>query len=423
MRNKYLLILFLVTSFLGFSQQYNYVDIDNTYTAEQLVKDVLVGSKCDLVSNVRYQYCDGSPASRAIYPLGYFQKNGSTFPFDDGIVISTDRSEFMEGPLTGTKNSAPLNNAFRWTGDQDLNDLINDAGGWPAGGGNDIRSASIDFEFVPMQNTVTFEYLFGSNSYQGCWGTCQNAALFGAWLIDMTTGVGENLAIVPNTNDPISIATVRDGNKLNTGCATSPNPQFFGNAHGGGANQVPAIAAAVNLAGHTTAMQSLTANVVVGRKYRIKLAIIDFCNTGNHTSAVFFKAGSFDIGDLDLGAPQLIGNGDGLCVGDSYTLKSGLDPLLFTFEWFKDGVEIPGQTGPELIVTETGDYSVKGFIPNVSSCVMEADPVRIEFFNYVSILQPKNLFLCPSAGTTTRFDLKDAVVGVTTNPNILYKFY
>ena len=426
MRNKYLLILFLVTSFLGFSQQHNYVDIDNTYTAEQLVKDVLVGSKCDLVSNVKFQYCDGSPGSRAIYPLGYFQKNGSTFPFDDGIVISTDRSEFMEGPTSNTKNSAPLNNAFRWAGDQDLNDLINDAGGFPIRAGQpvtDVRSASIDFEFVPMQNTVTFEYLFGSNSYQGCWGNCENAALFGAWLIDMTTGIGENLAQVPNTNSPISIATVRDGNKLNTGCATSPNPQFFGNAYGNGANQVPDIAAPVNLKGHTTAMQSLTANVVVGRKYRIKLAIIDFCDTGAHTSAVFFKAGSFDIGDLDLGDPQLSGSGGGWCGGDSYTLKSGLDPLLFTFEWFKDGVKIPGQTGPDLVVTETGDYSVKGFIPNVSNCVMEADPVRIEFFNYVSILQPKNLFLCPSAGTTTRFDLKDAVVGVTTNPNILYKFY
>ncbi|SFN07074.1 hypothetical protein SAMN05421741_1011, partial [Paenimyroides ummariense] len=54
MRNKYLLILFLVTSFLGFSQQPNYVDVDDTYTTDQLIKDILVGSKCDLVSNVRY---------------------------------------------------------------------------------------------------------------------------------------------------------------------------------------------------------------------------------------------------------------------------------------------------------------------------------------------------------------------------------
>lgn len=427
MRNKYLLILFLVTSFLGFSQQYNYVDIDETYTAEQLVKNVLVRSTCDLVSNVKYQYCDGSPGSKQIYPLGYFQRNGSTFGFDDGIVISTDQSYFMEGPI-GNKNSGNLNNQYRWTGDQDLNDLINDAGGWPAGAPRqDIRSATIDFDFIPLQTTVNFEYIFGSNSYQGCWGRCQNAALFGAWLTDTTTGVGQNLALVPNTTDPISIATVRDEAKTNpgatAGCGTSVNPLYFGNAYGGGPNQVPNLAAPINLNGHTVPMTSLVANVIPGRKYRIKLAIIDFCNTTSHTSAVFFKAGSFDIGNLDLGNPVLIADGNGLCVGDSYTLKSGLDANLFTFEWFKDGIKIPGKTGPNLVVTETGDYYVKAFIPNVGGCILEAEPVRVEFYEYVNILAPKNLAVCPTTGTTTRIDLKDAVVGVTTNPNILYNFY
>src|SRR5690606_37682715 len=333
MRNKYLLILFLVTSFLGFSQQYNYVAVDDTYTADQLVKDILVGSKCDLVSNVKYQYCDGSVGSRAIYPLGYFQRNGSNFPFEDGIVLSTDKSSFVPGPFDG--RSSANNNNWRWGGDQDLIDLINASGGWPIRGGQqvtDMRSSSIDFEFIPMQNTVTFEYLFGSSSYDGlgCWGDCTNASQFGAWLIDTTTGVGQNLAIVPNTTLPVSIATVRDGDKTYpndcpAGGALSVNAQFFGNAYGNAANQIPALAAPINVFGHTTNMTSLTANVIVGRKYRIKLAVIDFCTTPSHTSHVFFKAGSFDIGDLNLGNPVLIGDGNGLCVGDSYTLQSGLD--------------------------------------------------------------------------------------------------
>src|SRR5690554_2819639 len=221
MRNQYLLIVFLLACFVGYGQQYNYVEIDDSYTAEQLVKDVLVRSKCDLVSNVKYQYCDGSPGSYAdVYPLGYFNRNGSDFPFDDGIVLSTDQSILFEGPYTGANSG--LNNLYRWTGDQDLNDLINDAGGWPQNQ-NSIRSASIDFEFIPVQNEVTFEYLFGSGSYIGCWGQCDNAALFGAWLIDTTTGVGQNLAIVPNTNDPISIATVRDSIKTGVSCGV-PDP-------------------------------------------------------------------------------------------------------------------------------------------------------------------------------------------------------
>src|SRR5690606_35376698 len=133
-------------------------------------------------------------------------------------------------------------------------------GGWPIRSGQvvtEVRSASIDFEFVPMQSTVTFEYLFGSSSYSnGCWGCCKNAALFSAWLIDMTTGVGENLAKVPGTNSPISIATVRDENKTypnqcDAGVPASINPTYFGNAYGNAANQIPAIAAPINVHGHT----------------------------------------------------------------------------------------------------------------------------------------------------------------------------
>src|SRR5690606_28542221 len=56
-------------------------------------------------------------------------------------------------------------------------------------------------------------------------------------------------------------------------------------------------------------------------------------------------------------------------------------------------------------------------------CVMESDPVRVEFFDYVTISAPQNLAVCPSAGASTRFDLKDALVGTTTNPDILFSFY
>ena len=420
MRNKYLLILFLLTGILGFSQQYNYVQVDNTYTPDRLVNDVFVKSSCDLVSNVRYQNGDGSPQTLQYYTLGYFEKNGSTFPFDDGIVLCTNESQYIPGPFTGSSFDFHGSNNFRWGGDKDLNDAITAGGGAPLA---QYRSTQLQFDFIPVQKTVSFEYLFASHSYDNsCTYVCQNGAMFAAWLIDTTTGVGQNLALVPNTTDPISINTVRDVTKSGAGCA-SANAQYFANYYGAGANQTPPLSAAINYIGHTTEMQSLTANVIIGRKYTIKLAVIDFCPTMAHSSAAFFKAGSFDIGNLNLGDPVLIGEGNGLCVGDSYTLQSGLDPNLFTFEWYQDGVLMPGQTGASLTVTQTADYSVKGFIPNVSGCIMESDPVRVEFYDYVNISAPQNLEACPNAGATTRFDLKDAVVGVTTNPNILFSFY
>src|SRR5690554_4012445 len=423
MRNQYLLIVFFLTCFIGYGQQYNYVEVDDTYTPEELVKDVLVRSKCDLVSNVKYQNGDGTPQAQQYYNLAYFEKNGSTFPFEDGVVLCTDSPDEIPGPSTGYTSGA---NGERWGGDQDLNDAINDAGG---GAATQFRSTQLQFDFIPVQPTVTFEYLFASNSYHRNCGTwCQNGAMFAAWLIDTTTGVGENLAKVPNTNDPISIYTLRDGDKTYPSCSTgipsSINETYFGNAYGSLANQIPPLSAPINLSGHTRDMTSITANVVVGRKYRIKLAIIDFCGTSGHTSAVFFKAGSFDIGNLDLGDSKLVVEGDGLCVGDSYTLKTGLDPLLFAFEWFKDDVLIPGATGADYVVTETGYYKVKGYIPNVTSCVMESEPVLIEFYDYVDLDQaPSNLQACPSAGVSTRFDLNDAMVGTTSGTNWNFSYY
>src|SRR5690606_32538421 len=115
-----------------------------------------------------------------------------------------------------------------------------------------------------------------------------------------------------------SINTVRDVTKSGGACA-SVNPQFMGNVYAAPGTS-PALSAPINYIGHTIPMTSLTANVIVGRKYTIKLAVVDFCPNDAHSSAAFFKAGSFDIGNLDLGDPVLIENGEGLCVGDSYTL-------------------------------------------------------------------------------------------------------
>lgn len=426
MRNKYLLVLLTLVGYLGFSQ--SYVKVDDTYTPDQLIKDVLVRSGCDLVSNVRYQYGSGAPGSDAVKAIGYFNRNGSAFPFDDGVVLATDISKGVEGPCTvGNGPTSP--NQYRWLGDQDLLDLINDAGGWPTTPVRpaNMRSTVIDFEFIPVQSTVSFEYLFGSHSYNtGCNFECGNGAMFGAWLIDTTTAIGENLAKIPGTNDPISINTLRDVNKSypNTCPAGSINPQYFGNSYGTRVNQLPPASAPINLSGHTIAMKSLTANVVVGRKYKIKLAVIDFCPTSSHTSAVFFKAGSFDIGKPELGDPVLIEEGNGLCVGDTYTLESGMDPKMFTFEWYKDGVLIPGQTGANLVVTETGKYNVKVYIPNVSACTMESEPVLIEFYEYTTLDRaPVDVEECPTRGTTTRFDLREATDNSSMNPDMLYSYH
>src|SRR5690606_7669487 len=129
MRNQYLLIVFLLACFVGYGQQYNYVEIDDSYTAEQLVKDVLVRSNCDLVSNVKYQKRVVSAGSYSdLFSLSCFDRNGSEFSFEEGIVIATYQASLFEGPSQGSASSG-FENLYRRTGDQHLNDLINAAGG------------------------------------------------------------------------------------------------------------------------------------------------------------------------------------------------------------------------------------------------------------------------------------------------------
>ncbi|MCP1996957.1 choice-of-anchor L domain-containing protein, partial [Flavobacterium sp. HSC-61S13] len=305
------------------------------YTVEELVTNVLVKSGCNLVSNVTYKVGNGSPATKSVNTLGYFNKNGSIFPFDEGIVLGTSEVQYIPGPYGGTTGT----NNNRWAGDKDLIDAINDTGGMPQTPmvATDMRVTQLEFDFVPVKDTIKFEYLFASNSYvSGCTYECGNGALFAAWLIDTTTGIGENLAKLPGTNTPIALNTIRDTGKSGAGCV-SVNPQYYWNQYTN--NQSNPAGAPFNFSGSTIPLSSRTVKVIPGRKYHIKLAVMDFCGSSSHTSAVFFNARSFDIGTPDLGEDLVIEGGNAICPGGSLVLGGDLDAKDYTIQWTKNGVD------------------------------------------------------------------------------------
>ncbi|TDS51829.1 choice-of-anchor L domain-containing protein, partial [Myroides indicus] len=316
------------------------------YTVEELVKDVLVKSGCDLVSNIRYQVGDGSPATKSVNTLGYFNKNGSSFPFEEGIVLSTGEVQYVPGPYgVGGRG----NNPHRWVGDKDLNDAINDTGGKPE---PTMRVTQLEFDFIPVKDSLKFEYLFSSNSYiNGCTYTCLNGALFAAWLIDLTTGTGENLAKIPGTTVPISLKSIWDNAKI-TGTSCNSYPEFFWNAYQGG-NADPQTAP-IDYAGSTVGMESESVTVVPGRKYHIKLAVMDFCQNPDHTSAVFFNARSFDLGNPEIGEDMSIEGGNALCPGDTIELGQNLEAKDYLIQWTKNGKDLIGENGETLKVNEPG---------------------------------------------------------------------
>lgn len=365
------------------------------YNEEELVKSILVNSTCNLVSNVQYKNGDGASNTQHINTLGYFNRGKSTFPFEEGIVLSTNEVEFVPGPFRG-QFAARGNNTYRWGGDKDLIDIINTAGGHPMAYATnpDMRVTQLEFDFIPLKDSIQFDYLFASNSYASkCSYSCTNAALFAAWLVDTKTGRAQNLANIENTDISISVNTIRDSEKSGIPCS-SKNEEYYWKHYDNGVDNP--LESPIDFIGFTKAMKSKKVVIVPGRKYHIKLAVMDFCPVVSHSSAVFFKKGSFDMDQLNLGPDLLIDTNNALCEGNDVLIESGIkqsEELDTEIAWYKNNVLITDSNKENLRVNEPGKYKVvlkfneldceiSGEIevemyPAISSYIHSADPIEV----------------------------------------------
>ncbi|MEY2703309.1 MAG: putative adhesin, partial [Bacteroidota bacterium] len=276
-----------------------------------------------------------------------------------------------------------------WTGDANLEAIILSATGQAM---NSRNATVIEFDFVPLIDTISFDFLFASEEY----GTfqCSYSDAFAFLLTNQVTNTTTNLAIIPNTTTPISVVTVRDA-AYNTGCA-SVNPQYF-DVFNGGAN---INTANTNYNGQVVPLTA-TSSVVPFTNYHIKMVIADRSDN-SFDSVVFLEEGSFNIGQVELGNDLLASAGQALCPGESYVLDSGLAPNLYTFQWSQNGQVIPNQTGSTLNVTSSGTYSLSAQY-GTSTC-FATDSIIIEFNQPMALTAPQNLTICNSSGYST-FDL------------------
>ncbi|MDR0229366.1 MAG: choice-of-anchor J domain-containing protein [Flavobacteriaceae bacterium] len=372
------------------------------YSVEELISKVLVNSNCDLVSNINYQVGDGSPATKTVNTLGYFSKGNSIFPFEKGIVLSTGEVNYVPGPYLGDNLANRGNNPNRWRGDKDINDAINDAGGGPL---DEKRITQIEFDFIPINDSLKFDYLFASNSYiKGCTYACDTGALFAAWLVDTTTGEGRNLAKLKDNQTPIALNTVRDAKRSGIKCASN-NEEYYWKHYANNVDEP--IDSPIDFVGMTKEMSSETVKVVPFRKYHIKLAVMDFCTNNSHTSAVFFNAGSFDLGNIKLGADMLVDTGNALCADADVLIESGVvaDPTIVDITWYKDDVLIPNATAANYLAKEAGTYKVKASYKAID-CPMEGSIV-IEKYPAIKELvqQPNAIEVCRQAFDAIAVDL------------------
>ena len=359
-----------------------FIDVDQTtFTVPQLIEDVLIDSPCAAVSNINWSTGTNFGQENGI---GYFTAIQGAFAFEAGIILNSGDAIEAEGPETGTQSSGG------WPGDLDLENAI------PALNVGDTNDATfVEFDFVPIANSISFDFLFASEEY----GTfqCGFTDAFAFLLTDLNTGVTTNLAIVPGTTDVVSVFTVRD-DAFNANCA-SVNPQFFDSFYG--AAGLPVGNSPIDFRGFTFPMTAFS-NVIPNNNYNIKLVIADDGDTA-FNAAVFLGAGSFNLGG-ELGDDVTIVQGNAICAGGVIPLDTNVPTATHT--WFLDGNVIPGETGSILNATVDGLYSVDIVF---STTCQATDSILIEFIPGPIVENTINLIQCnnPTGPVTFNLTLND----------------
>ncbi len=80
-----------------------------------------------------------------------------------------------------------------------------------------------------------------------------------------------------------------------------------------------------------------------------------------------------------------------MCEGDTVELSTGLDPSI-PHEWYLGTDLIVGETGPTLIVTEPGEYTVIAY-PYGPACPI-TDTITIEYYLPIPVAEPIDLVNC-----------------------------
>ncbi len=293
LRLSLLAILSLFFSWQSVAQ----ITVDNTQNEVFCVNNVLLGVGVT-ASNITF--------SGDADQIGTFDATGTTFPINgQGVILATGNVDQAIGP--NNSGSFSLGGGNMGAGDPDLDILTN------LGPGSTNDAAILEFDFIPVGDTVKFNYVFGSEEYlefvnggvndafgfflsgPGIVGTFSSPAGFPNGSI--------NIAQVPNGGGPVTIDNVNTGS----------NPTYYID------NETPP-GVDVQYDGHTVVMTAI-AEVQCGQTYHIKIAIAD-ASDDVWDSGVFLEAESFASDAVEVNVATVTGD---------TTIIEGCDDVDFTF--------------------------------------------------------------------------------------------
>ncbi|WP_329806743.1 choice-of-anchor L domain-containing protein [Flavobacterium facile] len=357
---KRILRLLLLFSAVSFSQT---ITVDNTPTPTDLV-NLLIGGSCIDVNDIQVS---------SSLSVGSFNRNGSAFPVNQGIIIRSGNILDTQGQYNGSNISSTTTGGGTDTVLQNLSN-ISSVSAVPL---QDL--AFLQFDFTPVSSAFSFDFLFASNEYGD--EQCDSNDIFAFELTNIATGVTTNLGVIPSTSNPVTVKNIR--NQLYNNFCLSANPNLFSVYNVGNS-----ALSTINMRGHTVVLNA-SSLVTPGTEYRLKLVVADWGDT-NFDSAVFISGGSF-TNELDLGLDQTI------CSGDTFVLNTLLDATTYTHQWFQDGNPVGGNTSTST-VNGPGTYAVE--VTN-GGCTL----TDVVVFNTLSVTTPINLSTCNTGAASYVFDL------------------
>ena len=268
-----------------------------TLTPQQYVENVLIGPGVT-VSNVQFN----NNLSYSGNQIGQFNYVGNQIPFAYGLILASGGVAGAIGPNNSGSSTVPVT-IPTLSNDAQLNSVSGFAT-------NDV--GKLEFNFVPAGNTVSFNFLFGSEEYNEY--VCGSVNDVFGFFVSGPNPLGgnyinTNLALVPSTigttNIPISINTVNNGSVGSAGSATNClmlDPNWTAN------NVYFSGAPGTNFqADGMTELINIQFNVVCGEVYQFKFAVADGGDAA-FDSWVFLQSGSFSSDVVDVAVATVSGD-------------------------------------------------------------------------------------------------------------------
>lgn len=259
LRKSVLILSLVISGALSFHESTAQLTVTNV-TPEVAVNDVLLGDGIS-ATNITLS----GQASQ----IGSFNCNSCGINIQSGVVLGSGNVLGAVGPNNSGSYSLGPPSGTDFFGDPDLaavsSAIINNA-------------AILEFDFIPTGDSLAFDFVFGSDEYPEYVNSINDVFGFflsGPGINGPYTNNAMNVALIPNTTNPITINSVN---------AASNSAYYVSNSSPSTHN--------VQADGFTTVVTAQAA-VICGETYHIKIAIGD-ASDGGWDSWVFLKEGSFE---------------------------------------------------------------------------------------------------------------------------------